>query len=368
MKKVLIIIGKLYIGGAERVARDIGYHADPEKYEVHYLVYGADKGAYEFELEEQGCIIHHMERPSKGYITYYKNLAELLKESHFDVIHSHTMFSSGWVMAAGRIYNVPIRIAHSHTIRGPEKRGLLKNVYENIMRRVVVRNATHLVACGKGAGEWFYGSKVFEARGKLIYNGIYLKEFIYSQDARDSLRSKYQLQDRFVIGHVGHLAPVKNQIFLINLMPQIIKSKQNALLLLLGDGTDQAMLLKRIEELQLEEYVLMTGNVKNVGEFMSAMDVFAFPSLYEGLPLALVEAQTNGLPCLISDCIPTDVHLTDLVKPMAIKQNSLEWIQAICEAKRADSAVYGQLMFEMGFDIQGMVKRIYQLYDGCKEI
>ena len=368
MKKVLIIIGKLYIGGAERVARDIGYYADSEKYEIHYLVYGAEKGAYESELEEQGCIIHHMESPSKGYITYYKKLAELFKENKFDVIHCHTMFSSGWAMLAGRAYKVPIRIAHSHTIRGPEKRGALKRVYENVMRQVVVRNATHLVACGKSAGVWLYGSKVFEEKGKLIYNGIDLKEFIYSKEARDYLRSKYQLQDRFIIGHVGHLATVKNQIFLINLMPQIIKVNPKALLLLLGDGADRAMLMNRVEELKLERYVWMTGNVENVGEFMSAMDVFAFPSLYEGMPLALVEAQTNGLPCLISDCIPADVHLTDLIKPMAIEENSLEWIQSICESERTDSAVYGRVMYEMGFDTQEMVKRIYQLYDGCKEI
>lgn len=363
MAKVLIIIGKLYIGGAERIGRDIGYYADKTKYEIHYLVFGDEIGAYEEELKNVGCVIHHTASPSQNYIYYYQFLKDLIKTEKFDIIHSHTMFSSGWAMLVGKVCGVPIRIAHSHTIRGPEKRGVIKSTYENIMRQIIIHTATNLVACGKGAGDWFYGRKTFQKRGQLIYNGIGLGEFTYSEEARYEIRNQHEIQENFVIGHVGHLATVKNQSFLLRLMPDILKISPNAVLILLGDGEDKTLLKNQVKQLNLQNHVIMTGNVNNVGEYMSAMDVFVFPSLYEGMPLALVEAQTNGLPCLISDHIPEDIHLTDLVKAMPLEDASRQWICAITEARRADSSVYAEKMYQLGFDISGMLKRIYQLYE-----
>lgn len=363
MKRVLIIIGKLYIGGAERVGRDIGFFADPEKYEIHYLVFGDDRGAYEAELEEKGCVIHHVQSPSSNQLAYFRTLMGLIRTYRFDVIHSHTMFSSGWATAAGWLLGVKTRIAHSHTIRGPEKRGFVKNLYENTMRRIVLLTATDLVACGKGAGDWFYGSEVFAKRGKLIYNGIGLGEFLFSQAARDWIRRENHLEDSFVIGHVGHLAAVKNQKFLLHLLPEILNRKPNAKLLLLGDGPDRGILEQEIQTLGLEKQVILTGNVSNVGEFMSAMDVFVFPSLYEGMPLAMVEAQTNGLPCCTSDRIPGDVHLTDLIHVLPLEEKDA-WVEQICAAKRSDSCRYGKKMMDMGFDTSGMLEKIYALYEG----
>lgn len=362
MRKILIIIGTLRIGGAERVARDIGYYADPDKFSIHYLVYGNETGEYEAELKAKGCVIHHMDEPSQGYLAYCKNLSQLIKKYKYDVIHAHTMFSSGWAMLLGRIYGVKIRIAHSHAIKDSGKRGFCRNLYENVMRKIVVRNATNLVACGKSAGDWFYGAKTFKKRGQLIYNGIALKEFIYNDNARKSLREKYNIKEKFVIGHAGHLFSVKNQIFLVDLMPRIIEKKPNALLLLLGDGSDRDMICARIKELKLEKNILMLGNVENVGEFMSAMDIFVFPSLHEAMPLAMIEAQTNGLPCCISDKVPKDIYLTDLIHVHSLSDPDL-WIKSICGLKRTDCEKYSKQMYDMGFDISDMVKKIYPLYE-----
>lgn len=363
MKNVLIIIGKLIVGGAERVGRDIGFFADKEKYRIHYLVFEDDVCAYEKELMDVGCIIHHMEPPSKGYWNYYKSLCVLINEENIDIIHSHTMFNSGWAMLAGKRQGIPVRIAHSHSIKGPEHRGFMKNIYENTMRRVIRRYATDFVACGKGAGNWLYGKQFFEEKGTLIYNGIGLEEFTYRESVREKIRTAKKLQDKYVIGHVGHLNTVKNQTFLLDLMPEILKKKPESVLLLLGDGEDRLMLEKKIKRMGLLDHVIFTGNVSNVGEYMSAMDVYVFPSLYEGMPLALVEAQTNGLPCVISDRIPDDIYLTDLVKPLPLEDSNEQWIIYITEAKRKSSEEYSKKMFETGFDTQGMLEKIYALYE-----
>ena len=366
MKNVLIIIGKLSVGGAERVGRDIGYYADKKKYSVHYLVFEDDVCAYEKELTDAGCIIHHMDPPSAGYGRYYRKLCELIKRQQIDIIHAHTMFNSGWAMLAGWQQRVPVRISHSHSIRGPEHRGFVKNLYEKTMRIMIRLFATDYVACGKGAGEWLYGKKFFEKNGTVIYNGIGLDQYIYDENERNKVREKYGLQKKFIIGHAGHFAPVKNQAFLLELMPEIIRRRPDAFLMLLGDGQIRKKLEEKVIKLGLQDRVLMTGNVKNVGDYMSAMDVFAFPSLYEGMPLSIIEVQCNGLPCVISDTVPDDVFLTDLICPISLKSPKENWIANICSMFRHDSEKYGEIMRKTGFDESNMLKNIYQIYDSVK--
>lgn len=364
MKRILIIIGKLYIGGAERVGRDIGFFADPEKYEIHYLVFGDDQGAYEPELLEKGCRIHHIPSPTKNQFAYLRTLIKMFREYRFDVVHSHTMFSSGWAMLAGKLCGVPCRIAHSHSIRGPEKRSLVKQTYEKAMRKLILLCATHCVACGNGAGEWLFGVEKYRRKGILIYNGIELSRFAFDEGTRQKMRQELGLEGRFVIGHAGHMAPVKNQVFLLERMPEILKRKPDAVLLLLGDGKDRGFLEEKARVLGIEQHVIMTGNVSNVAQYLNAMDIFAFPSLYEGMPLAMIEAQTNGLPCVISDRIPKDVHLTDLVTVLPLDEKEKAWVSALCGAARNDPGVYREKMQAAGLDISGMLARIYGLYEG----
>ena len=366
MKNVLIIIGKLSVGGAERIGRDIGYYADKKKYSVHYLVFEDDVCAYEKELTDAGCIIHHMDPPSAGYGRYYRKLCELIKRQQIDIIHAHTMFNSGWAMLAGWQQRVPVRISHSHSIRGPEHRGFVKNLYEKTMCVMIRLFATDYVACGKGAGKWLYGKKFFEKNGTVIYNGIGLDQYIYDENERNKVREKYGLQKKFIIGHAGHFAPVKNQAFLLELMLEIIRRRSYALLMLLCDGQIRKKLEEKVIKLGLQDRVLMTGNVKNVGAYMSAMDVFAFPSLYEGMPLALVEAQSNGLPCIISAKIPEDVYLTDLIRSLPLENSTEQWIEAIIKARRNHPERYRKVMGEEGFDIHGMLDRVYGLYERVK--
>lgn len=362
MKKILIIIGKLYIGGAERVGRDIGYHANQNRFEIHYLVYGDEIGTYEQDLAEKGCKIIHMAPPSAGYPAYYRALCDLIRKEKYDVVHCHTMFSSGWAMMASKKCGVSIRIAHSHSICGFEKRGIVKNAYEKTMRRLILHYATHCVGCGKGAGAWLFGEEAFRKKGILIYNGIGLDRFVFDPAVRSAQRTELGMEDAFLIGHAGHLAPVKNQQFLLELMPQILEKKPNAFLLLLGEGADRPLLEAKIERLGLQDHVRLMGNVTNVNELLNAMDVFVFPSLYEGMPLALIEAQANGLPCVISDHIPHDVHLTDLVKAMPLEESV--WAEAVCAAARTQPGHYAALMRAMGFDTDGMLQKIYALYEG----
>ena len=191
-----------------------------------------------------------------------------------------------------------------------------------------------------------------------------MKEFVYDEEKRKKIRTQYGVQKKVVIGHVGHLAAVKNQRFLLEIMPDILSVCPDAVLFLLGDGNDFTMLQSIIKKKHLDDCVILTGNVSNVGEFMSAMDVFVFPSLYEGMPLALVEAQTNGLSCVISGKIPDDVYLTDLIRVLPLENSEEKWVQQILGVERIDPFLYGKKMYDMGFDTASMLDKIYTLYEG----
>lgn len=360
MKYILHIIAKLYIGGAEKVARDIGLYA-PEGYENHYVVFGDEVGVYEQPLIDCGCKVFHIPAPGNSYSGFLNTLKKLMSEYEYQAVHAHTMFNIGWVMLAAKQMNVPVRVAHAHSALD-NGNGIVKGIYETAMRRLIINCATDLVSCGVDAGNRLFGEKAFKQRGKLILNGIDTEEFAYSPETRAKMRMQLNLTDKFVIGHAGHLAEVKNQEFLIELMPELLKKKENAVLLLLGEGEDRKMLEEKIYELELTDRVIMTGNVPNVYDYLCAMDVFAFPSLFEGMPLSIIEVQANGLPCIISDRVPRDVFITDLLAPLPI-ENAEPWIDAICRAERKDSEKYAAELKERGFDVKTAVSKFYDIYE-----
>ena len=358
--KVLIVPSKLIIGGAEKVAADIGLYADPQKYIIHYVVFGDDVGAYEPELEAHGCKIFHLPQPADSYRAYMKNLKKLIRTYHYDVIHAHTMFNIGWAMLAGKLYGVPVRVSHAHSAL-EEHRSIKVRLYEAAMRFLILNCATDYIACGVKAGERLYGRKAFKKKGTLILNGIDTQSFAFDEQRRNTFRKELGLDDKFIIGHAGHLAEVKNQSFLLSLMPEILKRQPQAYLLLLGEGEDRSALGQRIHELHLEDHVRMTGNVRNMPDYLNAMDVFAFPSLYEGMPLSIIEVQSNGLPCVISDKVPKDVFLTDLLRPLPLNDKSA-WVDAICSAKRETPEKYAAQMRQSGFDTDTAMQKVYAIY------
>lgn len=364
--KVLIIAAKLHIGGAEKVARDIGLYADSEKYEFHYVVFGDEVGAYESQLLEKGCKVFHLAEPADNYGKYISDLMTLMKEHRYHAVHAHTMFNCGLVMLAGKLSGVPVRIAHSHSALANGS-GLVKTVYEALMRGLILVCATDLVGCGIQAGKRLFGEKAWEKRGNLILNGIDVASFAYDRQKRIIIREQLNLGDRFVLGHAGHLAKVKNQTFLLDLMPEILKYRPDAILLMLGEGGDRPLLEQKIRDMGLENQVIMTGNVTNVADYLSVMDVFVFPSLFEGLPLSILEVQANGLPCVISDCVPKDVFLTNLIHPLSLQEPKNTWVDMILNQRRTDAPGYNEQLLGSDYAVETAMEKIYRIYHNRKQ-
>ena len=365
LKQILIIAGKLHIGGAEKVARDIAFYADGEKYELHYLVFGGAVGAYELQLLEKGCRIFHLAEPSESYPAFLREMWKLLEAHRYDVVHAHNMFNCGLTMMMAKLAGVPVRIAHAHSALA-DGDGVVKKVYETVMRTLILGCATDLVGCGVKAGQRLFGEKQFAKRGNLILNGIDVAAFAYDEEKRSTIRAGLGSGDRFILGHCGHLAAVKNQSFLLDLMPLVLEKKPNALLLMLGEGDDRPMLEQKVRDMGLQDHVVMTGNVSNVADYLSAMDVFVFPSLFEGLPLSILEVQANGLPCVISDSVPEDVFLTDLIRPLSLKQDKQVWLEAILAAHRGDTQKYNRQLRDSDYAVEAAMEKIYAIYEKGK--
>ncbi len=367
--KVLELCGKLNIGGAQLVAANIGLHA-PDGYEITYLVYGDEVGEYEQEILARGHRIIHMAPPRGNAKSYIRELTDLIRRGGYDAVHCHTMFSSGVVMLAAKRAGVRGRICHSHTAKDNTKLSVSRRAYRWFMRLLIHTCATDYLACGVEAGRALYGKRWFDRCGRVIKNGIDVRAFSYREEAAGQIREKYGLEGKFVLGHVGHYVDVKNQSFLIRLMPELLKRRPNAVLLMFGDGEDRKKLSALIEKYHLKDSAFLMGNVRNIDKILSAFDVFVFPSHFEGTPLALLEAQANGLPCLISDRIPEDACLTPLITRLPLDAPE-QWIEKIISASRDDNTDWAAEIESRYETVEQSMNELYQIFqsyaDNCKE-
>lgn len=360
-RKVLIICAGLQFGGVERFATNIIKFAPEGAYQLDYLIFEGLGDAFAPEIEEKGGRVITFPSPQKSYKSYIKRLGELIDQNQYDVVHSHTQFNTGINLWVAKKHGVPVRIAHSHTTAHENKVSKKQLLYEKLMRKLILMNATVRCSCGVDAGKWMYGDKPFI----VIPNGIDTELFAYDEAKRSAIRKQYDIaDDAFLIGHSGTISKLKNQAFLIQLLPEIRKIKSNAELMLIGTGSEEEKdnLIRLASENHMTDYVHMIGAVLNVNEHLSAFDVFAFPSLREGTPLALIEAQANGLPCVISDTIPQDATVTKLVKQLSLSNNDA-WITSICETSRKTPEKYKEIVSNSGFDARKAYQKLFEYYN-----
>lgn len=360
--EILELVADLRIGGAQRVAANIAKYA-PSDYHFTYLVFDEEIGEYEPEIRMHGNEVIHIPSPKKGYPAYLRALQEQMRAHDYDVVHCHNMYSCGLVMQLAKQAGIPGRISHSHTAKDNIlQESFPRKAYKRAMRDLIWTYSTDYLACGEDAGEELYGKQRFEKSGVVIKNGIDTAAYRFNADSRRRIREKYNLGDRFVIGHVGHYVEVKNQLFLIRMMPEILKRRPDAALLLFGEGETRAEMQAEIDRLGLSDSVRLMGNVSNIPQVLSTLDVFAFPSVLEGTPLALLEAQANGLPCVISATIPDDACVTDLIQKLPLSSPSA-WSEALLAAEREPDADYTSVLSKRYEDIHDSMAKLYGIFE-----
>lgn len=240
----------------------------------------------------------------------------------------------------------------------------LRGLLHAYNKRHIDKYATDFWACSKEAGEWFYSKQIMQgANYKEIKNAIDISQYKYDEDIRIAYRKKYGVEDKFVIGNVGRLQFQKNQLFLLDIFASVLKKKPEAILWMIGQGEDEDKIREKIQKLNLGTAVKMLGVRNDVPNLLQAMDVFVFPSVFEGLGIALLEAQATGLTCIASkDVIPEEVKVTPQLQFVSLEESAEVWADRILNAEYCEKRdTLFQLAMKAGYDINTEVGRLETL-------
>ena len=275
----------------------------------------------------------------------------------YKVIHSHVRSTASiYLKIATRFQRKTIIHSHS-TSNGTGLSSLVKRILQYPLRHW----ADYLMACSNEAGRWLYGEKACKKENYLFLpNAIDISKYRFCEETRARYRAQLGLEECFVLGHVGRFHEAKNHLFLLELFRKVRDKKENARLLLVGDGELRPQIEEKIRELKLTDSVILTGSQSNVSDYLQAMDVFVFPSRWEGLPVTVVEAQAAGLPCLMSDTVTTDVDLSDLVHRLPITETA-PWVSCLCDSSFERMDVTKEIK-QSGFDITDSTATLTEFY------
>ena len=317
--KALIIESTVFgYDGITNVIMNYYKYQDHEEVHMDLVTINSIDNGFKEELSKYG---------SKNFVLPYRNtnpakylykLIKIIKGGKYQLVHVHGCSATMAVeMFAAKAAGVKIRIAHSHNTKCDHVKA------DKLLRPLFYRTCNVGFACGKEAGEWLFQNRKFT----LVSNGVDIDKFQYNELIRNEIRTQYELTDKLVIGHIGRFNRQKNHERLIAIFEKISKEYENAKLVLIGEGELRSEIEKKVTELNLD--VLFVGVSQDVDKWLQAMDIIVFPSIYEGLPLVLVEAQAAGLPCVLSNTISPATKITDLVEFVNLDASLDTWLMSI---------------------------------------
>lgn len=368
--RVLHVVGGMNRGGVETWLMHVLRNMDRDRFHFDFLVHTEKACAYDDEIRRLGSRVIPCLHPSRPWL-YARNFMKVLRQcGPYDVIHSHVHHYSGYVLRLARTAGVPKRIAHSHndTLAVDSSAGLLRKTYLRIMEKEIRAHATVGLAASEKAAVALYGPLwKKDPRWRVLYCGIDLQPFSETVDRRQ-VRSELGLPpDAFVVGHVGRFSPQKNHAFLMDIAAELVRREPRTRVLLVGDGPLRPAMEAKAARLGLQEHVLFLGLRSDVPRLiMGAMDVFLFPSFYEGLGLVLIEAQAAGLPCVLSDVVPREVDLLPtLIHRASLDENAAGWADLVFSAVGSKTVPLKDVLSvlsESSFNIIKSVENIQGLY------
>lgn len=359
--RVAHVIGKLNAAGVEAVINNYYKHIDQAKYQFDFFVDADGECQPPKELIELGAR-YYVIPPYQHIFSHMRTLIKLFKENKYRIVHSSMNTLSPISLFCAWIAGVPVRINHNHTIAGKGERN---NIIKYILRPFSKCFATHFAACSRVAGEWLFNKKMMHSgRVKIFKNAIEVDKFKFNSTVRHKLRQELGIADKFVLGHVGRFCFAKNHEFLVDVFNEVQKSEPSSVLLLIGTGNLRERIEKKVSSLGIQEKVMFLGVRSDVAELYQAMDVFVFPSRYEGLPVVGVEAQTSGVPCIFSDRFTSEAVIVPETRVLNL-DNTFVWRDAILFAKDTTRIDTSNFVRDSGFDIVTEAKVLQEYYDMC---
>lgn len=359
--RILHAVVNMNRGGAETLIMNLYRNIDRSKIQFDFLT--CRPGVFDQEIEGMGGRIHRIPYVNDvGHFGYVKSLNTFFS-SHpeYKIVHSHMDKMSGLVLRSAKKAGVPIRISHSHNTSS--EGGTVVKAYKSYAGKFILPTATHLLACSNLAANWLFAKKAKQAI--ILKNGIDSDQFMFSAEIRKQVREELDLIEKnFVLGHVGRFAHQKNHSYLIDIFADVLVYIPDAILILVGDGPLRDEIEQKVRTLKIEDNVRFLGVRSDIHRLLQAFDVFVFPSLHEGLPVTLVEAQGAGLPCIISEEITKEVDLgIHLIQysNLTDRMNWVEKIQQIAEGNITRN-IPTSFLSEKGYDIKNTAKLTEDFY------
>ena len=352
--RILHIVTYMGRGGLETMLMNYYRAIDRTKIQFDFLTHRDFRADYDDEIEALGGKIYRLPNLNPFSRNYLDALDRFFEEHpEYRIVHSHLDCMSAIPLKAAKKHGVPVRIAHSHSSRQDRD---LKYPLKLLFKRGIAGQATQLFACGQEAGKWMFGTDDFH----VLNNAIDAKRYCFDPEVRQEVRCELSIpENALVAGHVGRFMAPKNHGLLMRIFAEL---PDDTRLLLVGDGELRAENERLAEELGIRDRVVFAGLRSDVDRMLQAMDVFVFPSLYEGLPLSVIEAQAASLPCLISDKVPLECKKTDLVTQIPLDASPAEWAEAVlsvAETPRRDTLAQ---IREAGFDIRANAEWLQNHY------
>lgn len=344
----------------------MSYYRNMNKNLIHidFIVHGNKKGIHDEEIRERGGIVYNIPIKSKNYFKNVKAIKKIYKEGSYDIVHAHMDAMSIVPLRIAKKYGIKIRIAHSHNTQHLTN-NYLKFIANEIARKNITKVATHLFACSKPAAEWLFGNKyIYNNSVYYIKNAIDLEKFKFNEVERNRIRKELNIENAFVIGNVARFDYQKNHMFLIEVFKQTIKSIPNAKLVLVGDGHLKEKITNKVEKLQMSDKVIFTGIREDVNKVMNAFDVFCLPSLFEGLGIVLIEAQVNGLNCVVSNTVPEETNIREGNNFIGLKESLENWVYFLTlnENNKQSRLTDKTKFIHAGYSIRNEAKKLQDLY------
>ena len=367
MKKVLVFGITENPGGVESVIMNYYRHLDRSKVQFDFLCNTEKPVAYEEEIKELGGTIYRVTARSINRSKFKEDMNKFFLE------HAQE-YSTIWVnicslanidyLKYAKKFGIKYRIIHSHNSQNMDSK--LRMLLHKANKCIISKYATDFWSCSEDSSKWFYSEKIIKSnKYLLVNNAIDTEKFKFNDEIRRKYRKKMNLENKFVIGNVGRFHFQKNHEFLIDIFKEISKKQENAYLLLVGQGEEENKIKNKVESMNLKDKVAFLGIRNDVDSLLQAMDAFLFPSLFEGLPLALIETQANGINIYAaSEGIPTKAKMVDNFYFMSLKDSPEVWADKILENKnKARELENPKIIEKMGYSIEHESKRLQKYFE-----
>lgn len=356
--KILHVVNRMGYGGIEAFIMNIYRKIDTTKIQFDFAVHNNNPGEYDSEIKKLGGKIYYFPSRRKNPLKYICRWKNFLKEygNNYNSIHMHVSSLTTIIpIVYAKKYNIKNRIVHAHSTA---EIGYLHKITCFFNKKRIQKYANYLLACSKIAGDFVFGDKDFV----LIPNGIPIEKYYFNDSVRKKVRKQLKINnDTLCYVHVGRFCYAKNHEFLLNVFKIIHSKNGNSKLFLIGDGELRTEIESQIERMNLNNSVILLGNINNVNEYLMAMDCLIFPSRYEGLPLSIIEAQATGISVYLSSNVTDEVNLSDNITFLPLEIGANEWAKRIMLDKNTNRLFDKKIK---KYDINHTVEELERIYYG----